>query len=800
MLADETAAKDAVVEKAVAEPGVGSPTATPSMAKVEEALDLSPCIVVRGFPETWREHQVKLIFAVFGGVSAIQLGKDAQGCTARVQLKNPENMPKAAENLNNTQVGDGEFIEECTITCQLHGASSQDAAPTPRSVFVDELEMRCRPDAQPLPGDREVFLQNLPVQECTEEQIRQWLEQYGKLEDVYLLQDACSGILSGNGYVQFATHAEALACVSAHPNAEEADIVAHWSESERAMQKGTSAYGLDVHHAFMQRALDNIQKTTQVRSLRMVSQKQSSKEVQSPDARRLHFVATCTEEGMAELRASLAEALQEFHKRVSARLQTPSKGEEPGVPGAESGRSPAGQQSQQHSQQQSPGAPPSQWQPPWPHANAHVAGRPPGPWPLQPMAQPYGWGYPPQAWPAVPVPGRSYPSSRPGPTMPSTDPSLQERLSHTSESGKGESATQRKDPAQAKIDQGEALIAEAQQLVSSGGPAKKAYERYCKGLQNLLDVMPKLPEDDAAAVALRARVDRYLAEAEVLKTKLDGEGRSGAATSKTPTEPARDETQRSAKRRDLGGPPSPLQARLEKGEALIDEGRVAEDKGQLEDAYKKYCHGLQVVLEVMPQLGDENPRTGPLRTKVASYLERAEGLKERLELASSSRGALPGAAGATAAGGERPGSRPEAAGGVGERLPAAAAARSRSRRHKHRERSRSRSRAARRKHSRSEATATAGKGRRGSSGSRARPVAATAGSSACRNSRAPEASGGSPQATRPAPPKASGSPPEPKFEATRGKSSGAPPRPSGAPTTKSGTALLVGKSKAAVKR
>jgi len=89
---------------------------------VAEAPSMAfPCIVVRGFPDTWQDKDIRFVFAVYGGVSAASFGKDAQGSFARVNLKTPNNMAKAVSNLHNTQVGDGEFIEDsCVVSCEMY--------------------------------------------------------------------------------------------------------------------------------------------------------------------------------------------------------------------------------------------------------------------------------------------------------------------------------------------------------------------------------------------------------------------------------------------------------------------------------------------------------------------------------------------------------------------------------------------------------------------------------------------------------------------------------------------------------
>lgn len=137
------------------------------------------------------------------------------GRVAHVELKAPENMPKAVAQLHNTQVGDGDLIEECSISCEMIGAPPGGDSRRPgskrRVLFLDELSMPKRPKVPPGPKDREVFLAHLPVQECNEAQIQDWLEGFGKVEDMCLLRDQRTGEYSGRGYARFRTHEEASA-------------------------------------------------------------------------------------------------------------------------------------------------------------------------------------------------------------------------------------------------------------------------------------------------------------------------------------------------------------------------------------------------------------------------------------------------------------------------------------------------------------------------------------------------------------------------------------------------------------
>lgn len=70
---------------------------------------------------------------------------------------------------------------------------------------------------------------------------------------------------------------------------------------------------------------------------------------------------------------------------------------------------------------------------------------------------------------------------------------------------------------------------------------------------------------------------------------------------------------------------------LAKGEAMIREGRIAEDRGQLKDAWGSYRKGLRKVIEVLQRLPEDDPRTTQIRHLVTEYLERAEKVKSKLD-------------------------------------------------------------------------------------------------------------------------------------------------------------------------
>lgn len=70
-------------------------------------------------------------------------------------------------------------------------------------------------------------------------------------------------------------------------------------------------------------------------------------------------------------------------------------------------------------------------------------------------------------------------------------------------------------------------------------------------------------------------------------------------------------------------------SRLSKGEVLIQQGRSAEDDGRRKEALDRYKRGLKLVLEALPQLGEDEAHS--TRQMVNHYLERAAKLKEDLD-------------------------------------------------------------------------------------------------------------------------------------------------------------------------
>lgn len=84
----------------------------------EEVATKEPdTVLVRGFPPSWTEQDMKLIFALYGGVRSVTFVGDGAR-EAHVCLKQASQTERVVHKLNNIEVGDGELVETCTITCE----------------------------------------------------------------------------------------------------------------------------------------------------------------------------------------------------------------------------------------------------------------------------------------------------------------------------------------------------------------------------------------------------------------------------------------------------------------------------------------------------------------------------------------------------------------------------------------------------------------------------------------------------------------------------------------------------------
>jgi len=193
---------------------------------------------------------------------------------------------------------------------QGHVEDGANHMPPRRTLFIDEIPMPKRPEVEPHPSDREIYLTNLPVAHYTEEQIREWFKDFGTILDLHLLHDQ-TGRPSGNCYVRFEKHEEAAAWIGT----QDGGVTACWSESERLLQGTHSVYRTDAV-ARLETALQALG----FRNTSLLSEKVVTDSWSTSEGKQLHLATACSESELPVLQAAMSDALAQFHADVAQAL------------------------------------------------------------------------------------------------------------------------------------------------------------------------------------------------------------------------------------------------------------------------------------------------------------------------------------------------------------------------------------------------------------------------------------------------------------------------------------------------
>lgn len=311
------------------------------LAKIHELFsrEVRGSIVLRGFPASWSEKGLKFVFAPFGGMAGAVLEEAGQAAgeanaaerLAYVKLKTAAAAEKALSNLNKTKVGDGDLVEECVVSCHRWHLQAWSDASCRATFFIDQLAMNRRPlEAAPGPEDRELFVKNLPLQDMNRQQLQEYFEGFGEVEELYLIKDIFTGDLTGEGYVRFKLHDNALRCIDAltpEDQAEESkELTGWWSESERVLQRKANCYRFNLISEIVGAdgsGLERLKSESHIKGLWLLAESLTLKDRHAPprSARQLHFVAKCAEEGQAvHFRELLERTLEDIHGKIGDRI------------------------------------------------------------------------------------------------------------------------------------------------------------------------------------------------------------------------------------------------------------------------------------------------------------------------------------------------------------------------------------------------------------------------------------------------------------------------------------------------
>lgn len=419
-------------------------------------------LVLRGFPASWDQKGLKFVFAPFGGITGATIEeeriapkpKDNNGSTeegaasattssrlAYVKLRNASATEKAVSNLHQTKVGDGDLVEECVVECHRWHLGAWSDGAFRASFFIDQLAMNRRPlEAGPGPEDRELFVKNLPLQDMNRQQLQEYFEGFGEVEDLYLIRDMFTGEPSGEGYVRFKQHANALRCIEAltpEAEAEASDLTGWWSESERVLQRRSNCYRFNLISELVGDkgiGLESMKAEAKLEGLWMLSESLQQRDPHAPplDGRQLHFCGRCAEEAHIKVFQEILEsAVEDAHSKISDRIERRKRKEQKAAVLAEREKEAAEKAASSNATTGAPPAPSSQpapgqegwagaagpgpggsWPPPAGSPGAYW-GAPGGPMGGPPGASPYdAYRYPGQAPPGAP-PGWGQPPAPP---------------------------------------------------------------------------------------------------------------------------------------------------------------------------------------------------------------------------------------------------------------------------------------------------------------------------------------------------------------------------------------------------
>jgi len=185
-------------------------------------------------------------------------------------------------------------------------------------IHIDELRMVQRPNCNPGPNDREIWVARTP----DEEELQEWNSSFGEVEEVFRLPSTEDDVIKEKGYVRFRNHAAAKACIEAG--------IGEWSESERAlswqglkrnMNKGAHAYPENIVGWLLQNGGAHMKEVADKCGVMRIALCGASLRG-SEESKRLHFVAEglSKETSITEVRAELELKMEEIHRHLGVAL------------------------------------------------------------------------------------------------------------------------------------------------------------------------------------------------------------------------------------------------------------------------------------------------------------------------------------------------------------------------------------------------------------------------------------------------------------------------------------------------
>eukprot|EP00928_Gymnodinium_smaydae_P021778 TRINITY_DN18531_c0_g2_i1.p1 TRINITY_DN18531_c0_g2~~TRINITY_DN18531_c0_g2_i1.p1 ORF type:complete len:443 (-),score=69.17 TRINITY_DN18531_c0_g2_i1:282-1529(-) len=195
-------------------------------------------------------------------------------------------------------------------------------------VHLDEIRMPRRPDVQPSPTDRELFVDPLPE----EEMLSTCLDAFGDVEEVFRIPDPKTGQPSNRGYVRFRDHAAASRAVEAE--------FGTWSESERTLTSQRSKRQDGIMSTYPDsmiarivgargEAIRRLQEECGANWMHLRGEDLGHSEHRA-ESRRVHFIAEGDERSLQKMFEVIERRIAEIHDGIRERIEQDKKDRDAG--------------------------------------------------------------------------------------------------------------------------------------------------------------------------------------------------------------------------------------------------------------------------------------------------------------------------------------------------------------------------------------------------------------------------------------------------------------------------------------
>jgi len=216
------------------------------------------------------------------------------------------------------------------------------------TIHLDELAMPKRPVVEPCKDDCEVWIDPLP----DEENLKEFLEAFGEVDDVFRIPDISTGEPGDRGYVRFKEHDSAVRCVEKGSGT--------WSESERALTSQSARHGgrPSVYpESLIGKVLghrgDVIMRVKDEIGANLLSLRGEGLGKEDPNAsKRVHFVCRGSPDIVSKIQPALEQTIEKVHEELKERI---ASGEPPAQQQRQRSRSPRRGRNNQRNRSRSDG-------------------------------------------------------------------------------------------------------------------------------------------------------------------------------------------------------------------------------------------------------------------------------------------------------------------------------------------------------------------------------------------------------------------------------------------------------------